>query len=94
MVVPLGNLIPFFLRQLMPLTPHGSLQGSCYWATNLKNCSKMKKIHPFHSWMKKRVQEKVRTLHLLAAKGDSNHALAFSFESIVREKIFQALIIV
>lgn len=43
MVVPLGNLIPFASRQLMPLTPHGSLQGSCYWATNLKKLLKDEK---------------------------------------------------
>jgi hypothetical protein len=59
MVVLLGNLIPFSLRQLMPLAPHGSLQGSCSWATNFKNCPRIKKIHPFYSWLKKRIQEKV-----------------------------------
>jgi hypothetical protein len=77
MIVPLGNLIPFSSRQLMPLAPHGSLQRSCFSATNLKNCPQIFKNSSISMMAEKRIHKKFQTLHLLAVKGDYTIALTF-----------------
>jgi len=94
MVVPLGNLILFSSRQLMPLAPMVLFKKVVLGQLTSKIAQRLKKfIHFIHGY-KREFRKRFEPCNFCLKHGILTITLAFSFENNVRKKVFQALIIV